>query len=96
VRGACLHPHARLRAHQRFEKLFTANDVEKGGSFYLQSKIVRARESLYEYYKALGHPVTDRKIKPFEPLQKLPGSDEQPEAAADKEKKDAATEAKKK
>lgn len=28
----------------RFKKLFDANDPEKGGSFYLQSKILRARE----------------------------------------------------
>lgn len=30
----------------RYEKLFTANDPQKGGSFYLQSKIYRARERL--------------------------------------------------
>ena len=28
----------------RFKRLFDANDPEKGGSFYLQSKILRARE----------------------------------------------------
>lgn len=31
---------------ERFKRLFDANDPEKGGSFYLQSKIVRARERL--------------------------------------------------
>lgn len=31
---------------KRYETMFTANDPQKGGSFYLQSKIVRARERL--------------------------------------------------
>ncbi|KAB5582922.1 Pam16-domain-containing protein [Coniochaeta sp. 2T2.1] len=30
----------------RFKKLFDANDPQKGGSFYLQSKVLRARERL--------------------------------------------------
>jgi import inner membrane translocase subunit TIM16 len=30
----------------RFKKLFDANDPQNGGSFYLQSKILRARERL--------------------------------------------------
>ncbi|KAI1211237.1 Pam16-domain-containing protein [Annulohypoxylon truncatum] len=30
----------------RFKKLFDQNDPEKGGSFYLQSKILRARERI--------------------------------------------------
>lgn len=29
---------------ERYKKLFDANNPENGGSFYLQSKIVRARE----------------------------------------------------
>lgn len=29
---------------ERYKKLFDANNPEKGGSFYLQSKIVRAKE----------------------------------------------------
>jgi import inner membrane translocase subunit TIM16 len=28
----------------RYKRLFDANDPQKGGSFYLQSKIVRAKE----------------------------------------------------
>ncbi len=28
----------------RYQKLFDVNDPQKGGSFYLQSKIVRAKE----------------------------------------------------
>lgn len=30
----------------RFKKLFDLNDPKKGGSFYLQSKILRARERI--------------------------------------------------
>lgn len=30
----------------RFKRLFDANEPKKGGSFYLQSKILRARERL--------------------------------------------------
>ncbi|KAJ5902314.1 mitochondrial import inner membrane translocase subunit TIM16 [Penicillium taxi] len=30
----------------RFKKLFDLNDPQKGGSFYLQSKILRARERI--------------------------------------------------
>ncbi|KAK7756288.1 mitochondrial import inner membrane translocase subunit TIM16 [Diatrype stigma] len=30
----------------RFKKLFDANDPQKGGSFYLQSKVLRARERI--------------------------------------------------
>lgn len=31
---------------ERFKKLFDMNDPKKGGSFYLQSKILRARERI--------------------------------------------------
>lgn len=34
---------------KQFEKYFEANDVSKGGSFYLQSKIYRANELLTEF-----------------------------------------------
>jgi mitochondrial import inner membrane translocase subunit TIM16 len=30
----------------RYKRLFDANDPQKGGSFYLQSKVVRAKERL--------------------------------------------------
>ena len=30
----------------RFKKLFDGNEPQKGGSFYLQSKILRARERI--------------------------------------------------
>lgn len=31
---------------ERFKKLFDMNEPKKGGSFYLQSKILRARERI--------------------------------------------------
>lgn len=31
---------------ERFKKLFDVNDPKKGGSFYLQSKVLRARERI--------------------------------------------------
>jgi hypothetical protein len=31
---------------QKYERLFELNDPGKGGSFYLQSKVVRAKEAL--------------------------------------------------
>lgn len=34
------------RVHDNFKRLFDINDPKKGGSFYLQSKILRARERL--------------------------------------------------
>ena len=30
----------------RFKRLFDVNDPEKGGSFYLQSKVLRARQRI--------------------------------------------------
>ena len=31
---------------ERFKQLFDVNDPKKGGSFYLQSKVLRARERI--------------------------------------------------
>lgn len=36
---------------QQYEKYFAANAVENGGSFYLQSKVYRAKEQLDEFIK---------------------------------------------
>lgn len=36
---------------KQYDKYFAANEVEKGGSFYLQSKIYRAKEQLDEFIK---------------------------------------------
>lgn len=43
---------------QRYTKLFDANDPKKGGSFYLQSKIYRAREALETELKDEGKKET--------------------------------------
>lgn len=34
-----------------FQRLFKANDKDKGGSHYLQSKVLRAREALEDVYR---------------------------------------------
>eukprot|EP00979_Chaetoceros_neogracilis_P014701 scaffold4826_cov274-Chaetoceros_neogracile.AAC.30 len=36
---------------KQYDKYFAVNAVEKGGSFYLQSKIYRAKEQLDEFIK---------------------------------------------
>ena len=36
---------------QQFDRYFATNAVEKGGSFYLQSKIYRAKEQLDEFIR---------------------------------------------
>ena len=36
---------------KQYDKYFASNDVKKGGSFYLQSKIYRSKEMLDEYMK---------------------------------------------
>jgi import inner membrane translocase subunit TIM16 len=35
-----------VKVHNQFKRLFDLNDPKKGGSFYLQSKVLRARERL--------------------------------------------------
>jgi mitochondrial import inner membrane translocase subunit TIM16 len=37
---------------ERFKRLFDVNDPKKGGSFYLQSKILRARERIESEVRA--------------------------------------------
>lgn len=37
---------------ERFKKLFDVNDPQKGGSFYLQSKVLRARERIESEVRA--------------------------------------------
>ena len=34
------------KIHEQYNRYFTNNEVENGGSFYLQSKVYRAKESL--------------------------------------------------
>jgi import inner membrane translocase subunit TIM16 len=49
---------------ERFKKLFDMNNPEKGGSFYLQSKILRARERLeMEVREAERKTKTDHEMK---------------------------------
>jgi import inner membrane translocase subunit TIM16 len=40
------HTEVESAIEKQYERYFSANDPEKGGSFYLQSKIYRAKESL--------------------------------------------------
>jgi import inner membrane translocase subunit TIM16 len=42
---------------ERFKKLFDVNDPKKGGSFYLQSKILRARERIESEIRQAGEKV---------------------------------------
>ena len=51
---------------KQYDRYFEANKVEKGGSFYLQSKIYRAKELLDEYVKEKNA----EKIKEDEAQQK--------------------------
>lgn len=49
---------------ERFKKLFDMNNPEKGGSFYLQSKILRARERIeMEVREAERKAKTDAELK---------------------------------
>ncbi|KAI1189664.1 Pam16-domain-containing protein [Nemania serpens] len=49
---------------ERFKKLFDANDPQKGGSFYLQSKVLRARERIdAEIRPALEKAAQEAEIK---------------------------------
>ncbi|PYI29121.1 protein transporter [Aspergillus indologenus CBS 114.80] len=49
---------------ERFKKLFDMNDPQKGGSFYLQSKILRARERLeMEVRQAERHAAQEKELQ---------------------------------
>lgn len=49
---------------ERFKRLFDTNDPKKGGSFYLQSKILRARERIeLEVREAREAEEREREIK---------------------------------
>lgn len=49
---------------ERFKKLFDQNDPKKGGSFYLQSKILRARERIEaEVRDAQRHAAYEKELK---------------------------------
>jgi import inner membrane translocase subunit TIM16 len=42
---------SRAEVGRQFQKYYEANDPDKGGSFYLQSKVWNARETLLEEIK---------------------------------------------
>ncbi|PGH13659.1 mitochondrial import inner membrane translocase subunit tim16 [Helicocarpus griseus UAMH5409] len=49
---------------ERFKKLFDLNDPKKGGSFYLQSKILRARERIeMEVRESQRHAAMEKEVK---------------------------------
>ena len=49
---------------ERFRKLFDVNDPTKGGSFYLQSKVLRARERIeMEVREAAEAAARDAELK---------------------------------
>ncbi|KAJ5092103.1 mitochondrial import inner membrane translocase subunit TIM16 [Penicillium alfredii] len=49
---------------ERFKKLFDLNDPQKGGSFYLQSKILRARERIeMEVREAERKAATEKELR---------------------------------
>ncbi|CAN8097900.1 unnamed protein product [Discula destructiva] len=49
---------------ERFKRLFDANDPKKGGSFYLQSKVLRARERIEaEARPAQEKAAQDKEVK---------------------------------
>lgn len=49
---------------KNYEHLFNVNDKSKGGSFYLQSKVFRAKERI-------DHEFAERKKKPPNPEAKV-------------------------
>ncbi|KAK7747480.1 mitochondrial import inner membrane translocase subunit TIM16 [Cytospora paraplurivora] len=52
----------------RFKRLFDANDPQKGGSFYLQSKILRARERIEADAKPLQEKLAhEQEVKDWKP-----------------------------
>ena len=56
-----------LSFSQQFDRYFAANDVSKGGSFYLQSKIYRAQELLMEFQKDKRREEQEQASKQSEP-----------------------------
>lgn len=50
--------------HERYKKLFDLNDPKKGGSFYLQSKIVRAKDRIeMEIREAARRETREKELK---------------------------------
>ncbi|KAI5361003.1 putative mitochondrial import inner membrane translocase subunit Tim16 [Septoria linicola] len=59
------------KVHNNFKRLFDTNDPKKGGSFYLQSKVLRARERLELEAQRLRAQSAE---KPPEPPKEPPSS----------------------
>ena len=67
---------------ERYKKLFAANDPDKGGSFYLQSKVYRSKEVLDdELRKKIEQEIDQSKAKDA-------GAEGETEEKKDKGKKD--------
>lgn len=50
--------------HERFKRLFDLNDPKKGGSFYIQSKVLRARERIeLEVREAQMHRAREEELQ---------------------------------
>lgn len=50
--------------NKKYEFLFSANDKSKGGSFYIQSKVVRAKERIDHELKIQSNAPDDTKHHP--------------------------------
>lgn len=48
-------------AQKSYDHLFEVNDKAKGGSFYLQSKVFRAKERIDEEIKGVKKELDDKK-----------------------------------
>jgi import inner membrane translocase subunit TIM16 len=59
-----------VHVQQQFDRYYAANDVSKGGSYYLQSKIYRAKELLTEYQ-------TEKKIEEQEERKQQSNNEKQ-------------------
>lgn len=58
---------------ERFKRMFDANDPKKGGSFYLQSKILRARERIeleVRTHEDIQHLKKEQRESPFPKVYK--------------------------
>lgn len=52
------------KVHEQFKRLFDVNDPKTGGSFYLQSKILRARERIeLEVREAVARAEREEEIR---------------------------------
>lgn len=54
---------------RKFKHLFDVNDKSKGGSFYLQSKVVRAKERIDQELQSSSSPKSSSPEKEKDPTQ---------------------------